>query len=56
MKKGKWRCLMLGAALYPLFAWSCGTDFRDAVYAGWIDFVTGSTTGTLTTAIPLAGG
>lgn len=50
----KWMRLIAASSLFPLFGWSCTSDFRDAAVAGILDFVTGSMTDSLTALLPIA--
>jgi hypothetical protein len=50
----KWKHLILAASLLPLLANGCATTFRDAVWSGAIDFVSGSVTAILEALLPIA--
>ena len=50
----KFKRLIIATSLFPLFAWSCSTDFRDAALAGLLDFVSGTVTDSLTALAPVA--
>ena len=44
----------LSALALVLVAAGCGTDLRDAALAGWMDFISGSVSGSLTSLAPAA--
>ncbi len=52
----RWTRLIVATSLLPLFGGACSVDFRDALYGGVLDFVSGTTTEVLTNLIPLAQG
>jgi len=53
MKKLKRIVMLLGITVPMLFGMNCTTQLRDAVSSGVLDFVTGTTTDTLSAVVSL---